>query len=109
MGDSGKGFKFECWRVCSSLRFSFLELCPAMDHRLGALGLLGSSGGLFCCENCYSAFWDSVGDSRKVSSYPRPTSVLQQLLIHRVEMSSTRLYMIFLVGSQTNPRLSQRP
>lgn len=40
---------------------SFLELCPAMDHRLGALGLLGSSGGLFCCENCYSAFWDSVG------------------------------------------------
>lgn len=61
MGDSGKGFKFECWRACSSLRFSFLELCPAMDHRLGALGLLGSSGGLFCCENCYSAFWDSVG------------------------------------------------
>lgn len=47
MGDSGKGFKSECWRACSSLRFSLLELCPAMDHRLGALGLLGSSGGFY--------------------------------------------------------------
>lgn len=47
MGDSGKCFKFECWRGCSSLRFSFLELWPAMDHRLCTLGLLGSSKGLY--------------------------------------------------------------
>lgn len=81
-----------------------------MDYRLCVLGLLGSlGGGLFCCENCYSAFLGLCGDSRKVSSYPRLTRVLQQLLVHRVEMPSTRLYMIFLVGSQTNPRLSRRP
>lgn len=111
MGDSVKCFTSEDWRGHSSLRFSFLDFWPATDHRPCALGLpCVFNDFLFLHENCYSALLDSMGDSRKgVFLSCTHHSVLQQLLVHRVEMPSARLYMILLVGSQTDLRQSQKP